>query len=130
MTEKNLEILNKNIMLDLIGDDPVMIKQFEIDFLKQAKESLQKLILMYNQGSFSGVKEEAHFLKTSAAAVGAEQTSYLLKALELSGEEEDKPKCKRLIVNIKTSLQQVRGAIIDDSASNSGLSPSQGDNAS
>lgn len=116
-------------MLDLIGDDPVMIRQFEIDFLKQAKESLLKIIQMYNQGSLIGVKEEAHFLKTSAAAVGAEQTSHLLKALENSGNAEDKPQCKNLILKLKVSLKQVHGVITDDSTSNSSMSSSQGDNA-
>ena len=129
MIESNLKVLNKNIMLDLIGDDPVMIRQFEIDFLKQAKESLLKIIQMYNQGSLIGVKEEAHFLKTSAAAVGAEQTSHLLKALENSGNAEDKPQCKNLILKLKVSLKQVHGVITDDSTSNSSMSSSQGDNA-
>ncbi|WP_394391811.1 Hpt domain-containing protein [Shewanella woodyi] len=129
MIEPNLKVLNKDIMLDLIGDDPVMIRQFEIDFLKQAKESLQKIILMYNNDSFKAVKEEAHYLKTSAAAVGAEQTSHLLKALETSGEVGDKQQCKHLILEIKSSLKQVHGAIIDDSSTNSSMPPSQSDNA-
>ena len=43
MNEGTRHILNRNIMIDLIGDEPDLIKQFEIDFLNQAKVSLQKM---------------------------------------------------------------------------------------
>jgi len=114
MTEKHLQVLNRNVMIQLIGNEPEMIRQFEIDFLKQAKVSLRKILAMYNNSQILEIKEEAHFLKTSAKAVGAEQTSYLLQALEQSGLDQDKAKCKTLILQIKEALQSVHGVIIND----------------
>ncbi|ABV35597.1 Hpt protein [Shewanella sediminis HAW-EB3] len=114
MTEKQLKILNRNVMIELIGDEPEMIRQFEIDFLKQAKVSLRNIVTMYNDSRILEIKEEAHFLKTSAKAVGAEQTSYLLQALEQSGLEQDKAKCKDLILRVKEALQRVHGVIVND----------------
>jgi len=114
MTEKHLQVLNRNVMIQLIGNEPEMIRQFEIDFLKQAKVSLRKILAMYNDSQILEIQEEAHFLKTSAKAVGAEQTSYLLQALEQSGLDQDKAKCKTLILQIKEALQSVHGVIIND----------------
>ncbi len=114
MTEKQLQILNRNVMIELIGNEPDMIRQFEIDFLKQAKVSLRNIVTMYNDSRILEIKEEAHFLKTSAKAVGAEQTSYLLQALEQSGLDQDKAKCKDLILQVKEALQRVHGVIVND----------------
>ncbi|RTR40888.1 Hpt domain-containing protein [Shewanella canadensis] len=114
MTEKQLQILNRNVMIELIGNEPDMIRQFEIDFLKQAKVSLRNIVTMYNDSRILEIKEEAHFLKTSAKAVGAEQTSYLLQALEQSGLDQDKAKCKDLILRVKEALQRVHGVIVND----------------
>ncbi len=101
-------------MIGLIGNDPEMIRQFEIDFLRQAKISLNKIAAMYNDSRLSEIREEAHFLKTSAKAIGAEQTSYLLQALENSGLEQDKVECKNLILKIKEALKRVHGVIVND----------------
>lgn len=120
MTEKQLEVLNRDVMIALIGNEPEMIRQFEIDFLKQAKISLNKIVIMYNDSRIAEIKEEAHFLKTAAKAVGAEQTSYLLQALEQSGLEQDKIRCKDLILQIKEALQRVHGVIVNDNT----ISPS------
>ncbi|WP_299798504.1 Hpt domain-containing protein [uncultured Shewanella sp.] len=114
MTEKQLKILNRDVMIGLIGNDPEMIRQFEIDFLRQAKISLNKIAAMYNDSRLSEIREEAHFLKTSAKAIGAEQTSYLLQALENSGLEQDKVECKNLILKIKEALKRVHGVIVND----------------
>ncbi|AQS39704.1 Hpt domain-containing protein [Shewanella psychrophila] len=114
MNEGTRHILNRNIMIDLIGDEPDLIKQFEIDFLNQAKISLQNIADMYNTSRLHEIKEEAHFLKTSAKAVGAEQISHLLQALEVSGSEHNKPECRELILKTKVALQQIYGVISND----------------
>ena len=104
-------ILNREIMIDLIGNEPELIKQFEIDFLKQAKVSLQKIADMYNASQIAAIAEEAHFLKTSAKAVGAEQISHLLQALEMSGSAQNKPACRDLILQTRVALYQIHGVI-------------------
>ena len=82
MTTNTLKVLNRNVMIALIGDDQPQIRQFEIDFLKQAQVSIKKITGYYQNDEFEQIKEEAHFLKTSAKAVGAEQSAMHLEALE------------------------------------------------
>lgn len=117
MNNTQRQILNRQVMVDLIGDDAEMMRKFEIQFLQQAKASLEKITVLFNKNKIAEIKEEAHFLKTSAKAVGAEQTADLLEALELIDLDKDKDKkqCKERIILINRSLKQVYGAIINES---------------
>lgn len=101
------QVLNRQVIKNLIGNEPEMIKQFETDFIGQAKQTLQIIKLQFNSGQLFDVKEQAHFLKTSAKAVGAEQTAALLQELEECALDERKGECKQLIVNIFHSVQEV-----------------------
>ncbi|MFT5756459.1 MAG: HPt (histidine-containing phosphotransfer) domain-containing protein [Alteromonadaceae bacterium] len=107
------KILNRNVMRDLIGDDEVLTKKFHIEFLKQAKISLNKIALCFNSNDFTAIKEEAHFLKTSAKAIGAEKTAYLLENLEIMALAKEKEKCKQHIIDINATLKQVYGEIVN-----------------
>ena len=111
MTNVSRQLLNRQIMLDLIGDDQEMARQFELDFLRQAQESLNKVAAFYNSDKLNDVKEEAHFLKTSANAIGAEQTADLLQSLEQVILTNDKGATKQLIVKVTDSVKQVYGEI-------------------
>lgn len=114
MTDSERQILNKNIIKDLIGDDAELIRKFEIEFLQQAKESIGKIVAMFNQNDFAAIKEEAHYIKTSAKAIGAEQTADLLQTLEDNALNNDKATCKQQIILINQSLKLVYGAIMNE----------------
>lgn len=101
------QVLNRQVIKSLVGNEPEIIKQFETDFISQAKQTLQTIKFQFNSGQIVEIKEEAHFLKTSAKAVGAEQTAALLQELEESAMGEKKGECKQLIVNIFHSVQEV-----------------------
>ncbi len=111
MNNQPREVLNREVMRNLIGDDMVLIRKFEVEFLQQAKLSVAKIVQLYGREQFSEIKEEAHFLKTSAKAVGAEQVADLLETLEGNALEKAKEKCKQGIVLISRSLKQVYGAV-------------------
>jgi len=52
MTESNeneLQVLNRQVMIDLIGDDQEMMRKFEIQFLQQAKISIAKIAELFKQ---------------------------------------------------------------------------------
>ncbi|MBA6252140.1 MULTISPECIES: Hpt domain-containing protein [unclassified Colwellia] len=115
MIDSQRQILNRNVMRDLIGDDVALARKFEIEFLKQAKGSINKIALSYNSHNFTAIKEEAHYLKTSAKAVGAEQTAALLEALESMALDKNIAECKQKIVSINAALKQVYGAIVNES---------------
>lgn len=97
--------LNSKVMLDLIGDDKDKIKQFQIDFLSQANTYYKKLVACFNQSQFSQIKEHAHFLKTSANAIGAEKTGYFLASIEQFALQQDKPAIKQLILKLRSELK-------------------------
>jgi len=107
-------VLNKNTMLELVGDDPELIQQFQIDFLKQAQESLPQLVALFQQQEFNQIKELAHFLKTSAKAIGAEVVANLLQKLEYSALEHDIKECKQFIVQTNVAVKQLHGVIISE----------------
>jgi HPt (histidine-containing phosphotransfer) domain-containing protein len=115
MTNSQRQILNRNVMRDLIGDDVALSRKFEIEFLKQAKGSVNKIVLSYNSHNFTGIKEEAHYLKTSAKAVGAEQMGALLEALEYMALDKNIAECKQQIFSINAAFKQVYGAIVNES---------------
>ena len=99
--------LNKQTLVDLIGNEPEELYQFRLRFLQQAKESLKKLVQLYNADSYNEIKEEAHFLKTSAKAIGAEKTAQFLQQLEHEALNGHKINCKLLIKNINSEIKLV-----------------------
>lgn len=107
----NLEVLNRNVMFDLIGDDKVLMKKFEIEFLQQAKITIGKLSSAYSDSNYNEIKEQAHFLKTSAKAIGAELSADYLQQLEEQSLNKNKEQCKNLIILINGSIKQVYGVI-------------------
>ncbi len=114
MDKPNREILNRNVIISLIGDDKPLIRQFELEFLQQAKISMKKIAEYFGAQQFSEIKEEAHFLKTSAKAVGAEQTADLLENLEHTALDNDIQNCKLLIIQISNSIKHVYGIIANE----------------
>ena len=70
---------------------------------------------LYNNNKILPIKEEAHYLKTSAKAIGAEETGYLLEGLEEMALDNEKDKCKQQIVYINKALKQVYGVITNES---------------
>ena len=115
MNNTNELVLDRSVMVALIGDDTELARKFELEFLKQAKESLRKLTEEFNANNFVQLKEEAHFLKTSAKAVGAHITADLLQELENISEVKDKARSKQLIIQISQAIKQVYGVITNES---------------
>ncbi|MBQ4847213.1 Hpt domain-containing protein, partial [Pseudoalteromonas sp. MMG005] len=70
------------------------------------KQSLQHIATLYRTEQLDKIKEEAHFLKTSAKAIGAEICAHHLQTLEDSSLGQDKAICKLHI--------QCCGSIIPD----------------
>ena len=52
------QILNRQVIQGLVGDDPSVIKQFEMDFVEQAKVKLQSIKLQFNSGNITAIKED------------------------------------------------------------------------
>lgn len=102
-----LQTLNAQTLIDLLGDEPQAHLKFRISFLQQAQTSLKKLVLLYNKSEFNELKEEAHYLKTSAKAIGAEKVAHALQQLEEYALKNKKVQCKQLIQNINAEVKLV-----------------------
>ena len=114
MIEMTGKVLNRDILIGLIGNDPEMAREFEQEFLQQANSSLVKLVGFYNKSQMPQIKDEAHYLKTSAKAVGAEQTAALLQELEVVATNADKAKCKQLIKLVNDAVTRVKGEVLNE----------------
>lgn len=115
MNDINKPLLNNDVLTDLIGDDDLeLIRKFKVDFLKQAQLSMKKIVTAFKASQFPAIKEEAHFLKTSAKAIGAEQTGALLEALEQCALSNDAEQCKHYIVQINHSVKAVYEVISNE----------------
>ena len=104
---EQLQTLNKQTLINIIGDEPDERLKFLASFLKQSQISLKKFVQLYNQDDYLNIREEAHFLKTSANAIGAEKVGDILQQLEENAVESHKTKCKILIQHINVEVKQV-----------------------
>ncbi|CAM4138657.1 Hpt domain-containing protein [Pseudoalteromonas ostreae] len=107
MKTEQLQIINKDTIKQLIGDNSHEIDSFYQQFLQQAKTSLKKLADYYQQSAFNELRNEAHYLKTSATAVGAERCSYCLQQLEFSSHALDKEQCKTHLQSLSHAIKEV-----------------------
>ncbi|CCQ11004.1 hypothetical protein PALB_18780 [Pseudoalteromonas luteoviolacea B = ATCC 29581] len=99
MTE--LQLLNDNVMRDLLGDDEECILDFKRQFLAQAENCLSEMQTFLAQGNFSKLKDRAHFLKTSARAIGAELSASALEVIEQQAQENNTMLCKAALIELK-----------------------------
>lgn len=102
-----LQVLNREIMIDLVGDDHDYIQKCELNFIKQAQTNYNEIVAAFKQNDFTEIKDKAHFLKTSASAIGAEQLAHSLQELEHLAAGEHSSSCKKLIVDISKSIKLV-----------------------
>ena len=96
--------LNPQVMIELIGDDKASARKFYSDFLQQAKSSCGLLKQAYQDSAYQELKDHAHFLKTSAKAVGAEVLAEQLQELEEQALANNQAQCAELIRAIHTEL--------------------------
>ncbi|GEK10628.1 hypothetical protein PPE03_28770 [Pseudoalteromonas peptidolytica] len=89
--------LNPNVLIELIGDDFITAKKFYTDFLIQSKSSFAKMRATYQDNDLKRLKDEAHYLKTSAKAVGAELLADYLQELEYAAMDGNSSLCAEKI---------------------------------
>jgi len=74
-----------NILKELVGDDPDLIRGFLRDFRTSAGEIMTELRAACANGQAKAAGAAAHKLKSSARAVGASALGELCEAVEVSG---------------------------------------------
>ncbi len=108
------QVLNREVIINLIGDDKVAARKFELEFLKQAKMSIADITSYFNQQRYQKISEVAHYLKTSAKAVGAEITAEHLQQLEVCAINQDLMQCKQQIIELHQAVKQVYAEVTNN----------------
>ncbi|KMT66238.1 Hpt domain-containing protein [Catenovulum maritimum] len=101
---QNNKVFDESIMHSLIGEEPELISEYQLEFYKQSITTLKEIALLFNKKDFQALKESAHFLKTSAKAIGAMRCASTLQALEDTAREANKQESYRLIMQLKTDI--------------------------
>ncbi len=104
--ENEPNIINHATLTGLLGDDQVAIRQFQLVFLKDARISLKNQSQLLAETRFQEVKEEVHYLKTSALSVGAEQVAATLQKMEQASLDRDQAHCHKLFLQLQKCLKQ------------------------
>ena len=81
--------LNIHVLEELVGDDPVMIKEMLLEFRVSAEKIASELHAAYQAGQLTTVGSLAHKLKSSARSVGALALGELCAQMEHAGKNSD-----------------------------------------
>ncbi|TMP38030.1 Hpt domain-containing protein [Pseudoalteromonas rubra] len=103
--------LNAQTLVDLIGEDMDTIARFQRDFVTQAESSCKLFLSAYSNAAYTELKEHAHFLKTSARAIGAERCSEYLAELEDAALSGDRRDCRSVLINIAQEIKALNALI-------------------
>jgi PAS domain S-box-containing protein len=82
-------VVKVQVLEDLIGNDPLMIREFLHDFQISMKETAKKLKTNGKKEMLMQATAESHKLKSSARAIGAIQLGDLCAMLEAAGKNGD-----------------------------------------
>lgn len=109
----NLKTLNRTTIAELVGDEPDKIIKFQSEFLIQSHKILKQIIQSFNSSDFSGLKSHAHYLKTSAKAVGAERSAFYLETIESHCLEGNKAAMKQVIIKLNCEFKAIKEVLTD-----------------
>ncbi|MDK1288020.1 Hpt domain-containing protein [Pseudoalteromonas umbrosa] len=109
-----LKTLNRNTIIELVGDEPTKIAKFHVEFLKQASVVLKSIVKSFNISDFKELKSQAHYLKTSARAVGAERCAYFLETIESYSLDQNKPAIKQVIIKLNGEFGAIKKELTHD----------------
>ena len=106
--DDSLAIYDSSILIGLVGDDVAVVADFQQQFIQQAIGCIKELTIAYNQKNSAEIKEKAHFLKTSAKAVGALRCAERLQQIENDALQQNFENVKQLIMQLKGDIQTLK----------------------
>lgn len=103
------EILNQEAALKRLEGDMELYYKFCRMFLSEIPGIKGKLRLAMSRGDFVALRKHAHYLKGSAAMIGAEQITHYAAHLEkVSRELEDKEEAGHLLAHVDKELSRLQ----------------------
>ncbi|WP_016955709.1 Hpt domain-containing protein [Catenovulum agarivorans] len=107
-----IPVYDPKVLTSLIGDDQQSINEYKSEFLKQCVPSLRQIAAAFNNNDKNAVKEAAHYLKTSAKAVGALRCANRLQEIEDSALAEQRAELKQHITLLQQDIRDVKKEFI------------------
>lgn len=99
------------VLKKLIGDDPILIQKFLLDFRLDARKIADQLQLSIGAGRFDQIKAAAHKLKSSARAVGALALGEWCAQIEVAAKNCEAGKLAVLLPHFEAELTDVEAYI-------------------
>lgn len=105
-SQKNTPIVDLSYLRASFGDDEALLREILLDFSASANDIQTQLNLSFQQENFKSLADQAHKLKSSSRAIGAEQLAQHCGILEQAYDLEEN-KIEATVKEINTILQDV-----------------------
>ncbi|UCH93569.1 MAG: response regulator [Candidatus Aminicenantes bacterium] len=109
------KILNREAALRRLGGDVDLFRKFCRMFLEEIPAISRKLHSTLSGKNFEELRKNAHYLKGSAAMIGAEHIAYYAADLEKSScENKDKEEAGHLLAQVERELSQLKEMLMEN----------------
>jgi len=113
------KILNREVALKRLDGDTELYHRFCRMFLSEIPEIKEKLRLVLSEGDFATLRKHAHYLKGSAAMIGAEHITHYAAHLEMTSQEnKDMEKAEHLLTQVETGLARLEKVLAEPGVEN------------
>ena len=103
--------IDDRMLKDMFGDDDAMFKENLQSFVDPSEAIVADLMAAHRSRSATGVKAEAHKLKSSSRSVGANELADTCLGLETAGKEEDWGTIDELAPKLEPLFKEVKGYV-------------------
>jgi signal transduction histidine kinase/DNA-binding NarL/FixJ family response regulator len=111
--------LNQEWALKRLDGDMDLYSRFCRMFLSEIPEIKEKLRLALSKGDLTALRKHAHYLKGSAAMIGAEHITHYAALLEMASQEEkDMEKAGHLLARVETGLARLEMVLTEPGVEN------------
>ncbi|MER2491998.1 Hpt domain-containing protein [Catenovulum sediminis] len=107
-----IPIYDPEVLVSLIGDDQPLIEEYKKEFVKQCVPTLRGIAAAFNKNENTEVKDQAHYLKTSAKAIGAMRCAARLQKIEDCALSDDRVSLKQHITLLQNDIRDVKKEFI------------------
>jgi signal transduction histidine kinase/CheY-like chemotaxis protein len=111
--QEMLPVLNKEAALKRLNQDRALFEKFCLLFLEEIPGVIERLESALQEKDFAGLRKHAHYLKGSAAMIGAEIAAHCAARLErVSRESGDFNEAEQWFGHVRKELQRVKQPLL------------------
>jgi len=109
---EDTEVINLSILAKVVGNDPVKIRKFALEFVKSATDGLSQIETAWKNRDIGALNAHGHRIKSSARTVGALSFADLCHALEQIREDEDWLRAQNTVLQLRPLLSEIEKEIL------------------